>query len=259
MTVTVVNSKANLRKRIIRFFDTDIKPRNSLKEFLDDISLHVDTYIFGGAIRDIAINGVKKFYSDVDVVFELNEDISDIEPLLVNYSYTKNKFGGYRLDINGWELDLWEAKNTWAFESKAIEYKSIHSILETTITNWDQILFDWNKKKLIMSSYYLSDLQSGYLDLILTGNPNPLGQAVKILHFYTNKNAHLISKEMILKIKNILDSYSYEQLKEYELGSYKKSHISQDIYNFLKKNSELENPDLLPTRLENFNNTFNLL
>lgn len=253
----VVNSEINLRKRILNFFESNDKAKSSLKYFLDDISLFIDPYIFGGAIRDIALLGAKKFYSDIDIVFERRDDKFSIESFLSTYTYDKNKFGGYRVDIEGWYVDIWEAKESWAFKN-GITYNSITSLLNTTITNWDQALFDWNEKKLIVSKNYINDLRKGYLDLIFKPNPNPIGQSIKILHFYANKNAHLISNNMIFKIKEILDTYSYEELKDYEFKSYHRNYITKETYNFLASNTNIEKPDLLPIKLDNIHSSLDL-
>ena len=70
--------------------------------------------LFGGMLRDLSLVGNVGFKSDIDLVIDTEEDES-LDYLLKTYSAKRNKFGGYRLCLSKWKVDIWMLKSTWAF------------------------------------------------------------------------------------------------------------------------------------------------
>ena len=104
--VSVAKNRDDLKKRILRFFDED-SPRAPVNKFLNRLVEKAHVFVFGGVVRDIALSGVASFRSDVDIVFD--GDKNAIENIVKEYQYEKNKFGGYRVSVDSWVLDLWQA------------------------------------------------------------------------------------------------------------------------------------------------------
>jgi predicted nucleotidyltransferase len=255
MTVSVAKDKSDLKKRILRFFDEE-SSRKDVVSFLNQLSLITDIYVFGGLIRDIALHGIASFNSDIDLVFSGNE--KHVVNFLSNYSAQINKFGGYRLKVSGWQIDIWKAKKSWAFEMGYVKYSDITSLLKTTITNWDSILFSWNHRAIICEDQYFQDINDGYLDVRLHHNPNEIGMYVRLLRYFSAKDAHLISAKAASFISEAIDRYTFQDLSSYEKHSYKQTFITQSIYTYLKAHKGITNPDLIPIDLDRFNKTLNL-
>jgi hypothetical protein len=247
--VSVVSNEKNLKRRINYFFSSHKNSRHLLSVMLDELATSGTVYLFGGVVRDLAIGGSRFFNSDIGIVFE-KKDIC-FEELLQKYKPAKNKFGGYRFILNRWMIDIWDVESTWAFKEHLKEYKSVESLLATTITNWDSILFDWNHKKVICNDHYFLDLTDGYLDLVFSGNPNVEGMYVKIIHCYLNKNAMLLSALIAPLITKALDSLTHEDIVQYELSTYGKTYITKPIFQYLKQNKELASSEgsFLPVEL----------
>ena len=207
-------------------------------------------------MRDIALSGIRSLRSDVDIVFD--GDKNAIEIIVKEYQYEKNKFGGYRVSVDSWELDLWQASESWAFSSGKKEYLDINSLLSTTITNWDSVLFDWKTKKLICGNNYFVDLRDGYLDILFEENPNEIGMFVKIFRCYASKGVVNFSPRAACLVNKALEKYSYEDINNYEMKSYGESRFTKSMFSSLKKNKRISNPDLLPVDLERFNRTLPL-
>jgi len=254
--VSVAKDKSELKKRVLRFFDEKSKRRKSVVLFLNQLSECADIYVFGGLIRDIALHGVASFDSDIDLVYV--GDQQKVLDFIENYSAKINKFGGYRLDIDGWQLDIWEAKRSWAFEEGYVKYSDVTSLLKTTITNWDSILFNWNHKNLICDERYFKDINDGYLDIKLLENPNEIGMYVRLLRYFTSKDAHLVSSRTSSSISNAVAKYTFQDLSSYEKSSYKQEYITQSVYSYLKSHKGICNPDLIPIGLDRFNKTLDL-
>lgn len=256
MMASVVKNKAILKQRVLRLLSPKNDPSKKLHFFLNSVSKQADVFLFGGAIRDVALHGVSKFSSDLDFVFDGSAD--ELDNLLSGYSASKNKFGGYRLKIVNIDIDIWALENTWAFKHGHVKCESIKSILKTTIVNWDACLFSWKKKRLFLSETYVDNLKKGYLDLVLKENPNRLGLLVRVLRYYAEKDANYLSSQLVDLISKELQKYSVGKILEYEHSSYKCSYISERLIVYIEKSIELNVNGILPTELEKFNTTKDL-
>ena len=94
--------------------DSISHPTKSITSFLDFLSDSLpdgDAYLFGGVLRDLALLGGRGFNSDIDVVVE--GDWTSFKKYLDHLGAYRNKFGGYRLDVASWKVDIWSARETW--------------------------------------------------------------------------------------------------------------------------------------------------
>lgn len=245
-------------------------PDEDLREFIEQVTFCLplaEVYLFGGIIRDLALFGRKGFSSDVDLV--VDGKLDGIEDFLYKHGAKKNKFGGYRLEVGRdtetksfskcWEVDIWEAKNTWAIKQGHVSYVDITSLLQTTITNWDSVLMDWRTKEVITSENYFDDIKELYLDIILANNPNKLGMAVRVFRYLTIKKAKKFSYEVLRYLVAVSSCYSYEQLLTAENNSYRENSISIEMYKFFSSFQEVDQSSLLEKFHELFYQTDNSL
>lgn len=255
-----VKSFENLKARIDRLFDTrsplkkskpqllldfpfELKPKKaieypskSLSNFLDFIAASVpsgNVYLFGGLIRDIAFYGKKGFHSDIDVVVE--GEWSSCVDYLIKLGAIKNKFGGFRLEISGWPIDIWNAEETWAIKEGLIEYRGIASLTETTVLNWDAILMNWKTRHFICKSNYLDQLNARVLDVVLEKNPDDLGMTVRVFRHLCSKDAKKISAEALIFLAERTDKYPFSIIKSREVSSYGNTLINPNVYRFFNE------------------------
>ena len=210
-------------------------PSSNIAEFLDFITDAMpdgDVYLFGGILRDLALFGKKGFNSDIDLVVEGNW--SHFVSYLDSLNAHKNKFGGYRLTIARWPVDIWSAKETWAIKHGFIQYKGISSLTETTVLNWDAILMNWRTKNFICRENYFEEIYTRSLNVVLEQNPNPLGMAVRVFRHLYLKDAEKISKSAATYLANCTKKYSFEEIKMSEISSYRNSVIELKLYKFFQ-------------------------
>jgi len=256
MTVIVAKNSIILRKRLMRYFSRTSGQGLALREFLDNISQEADILLFGGAIRDIALNGIRQFDSDLDFVFA--GDSTQLQTLLSDSPVKANKFGGYRLQNNDLDLDIWPISETWAFKQSLVDYHSIASLLNTTITNWDAILFSWQNKKLIYPDDYFKHLNSGYLDIVLDINPNELGLVIRILRHFVLKEANIFSPRLIQVLDEKLQKYDFNDISVQEQLSYRETYITPSIIDYLKQTLSKQHNKNTPITLDKFFKTLPL-
>lgn len=210
-------------------------PYNNIVEFLDFITAAIpngDVYLFGGVLRDIALYGKRGFNSDIDLVVDGNW--REFEKYLMSLNAVKNKFGGYRLSVAGWPIDIWNAKNTWAIKEGFVEYINVASLTKTTILNWDAILMNWRTKIFIYDEKYFSELNNGVLDIVLINNPNPLGMAIRVFRHLYLKEAKKITNKAAKYLWHCSNVYSYDDIRAAEYNSYSDSYISEQLYLYFK-------------------------
>ncbi|PHS72244.1 MAG: hypothetical protein COB00_01215 [Alcanivorax sp.] len=208
-------------------------PKKSIYSFLNFIlaaSPYSNLYLFGGIIRDVALLGRKGFNSDIDLV--VDGDWNTCANFVEHLGAKKNKFGGYRLFVADWPIDIWNATETWAIKEGLVEYKGIASLTDTTVLNWDAILMNWRTKNFICTENYLDIISKRCLDIILEENPNPLGMAVRVFRHLSMKDARKITPRAIKFLSNTTRTYTYSQIAKKELSSYGNITIEKAIYDF---------------------------
>lgn len=212
------------------------RPPKKIANFINSILYTMkfgDIYLFGGILRDLALMGRRGFSSDIDLV--IDGDWESCEIKLASLKAKKNKFGGYRLEISGWPIDIWDAKRTWAISEGLVKYDNISSLINTTVLNWDAILMNWRTQEFICNDEYLIELKNRTMNIVLQNNPNPLGMAVRVFRHLCSKDARSITSTVVEYLADSTNKYALKELRESELLSYGNSLIEPAIYSFFEK------------------------
>lgn len=267
LKLKTVASFENLKSRIERLFE--ISPRRSklsaqlslelnstlpsrkgrshrsptdLLNHISEILPNSEIYLFGGVIRDLALFGRDGFNSDIDIV--VDGDWINCKEYLHSLGATLNKFGGFRIEVAGWPIDIWNAQETWAIRQGLIEFNGISSLTKTTILNWDAVLMNWDTRKIICEPNYLDSLKERQMDIVLRENPNPLGATTRVFRHLCAKDAKSITQNTAEFLANSTSLYSLKQIKQYELSSHGNTIIESAIFSLFKRVKELENLEI---------------
>lgn len=211
------------------------KYSGGISDFLDLISHSVpdgDVYLFGGVLRDLALYGRKGFNSDLDLVVE--GEWSAVKDYLEHLGAAKNKFGGYRLHVGGFPVDVWNAQDTWAIKMGYVSYEGIASLLESTVLNWDAVLMNWRTRKIVANRNYLQELHDRKLHVVLQENPNPIGMAVRVFRHLCMKDARKVTKGAANYLAICTHRYSFSELSDSEKQSYGNCEIRPSMYHMFK-------------------------
>ncbi len=219
-----------------RGHETVARPGKSLADYLNfmvDAVPDGDVYIFGGLLRDIGLLGNRGFNSDVDVVVEGSWE--HIVRYLDSAGAKRNKFGGYRVTVAGWPVDIWSARETWAIKHHLVDYRGIASLTETTVLNWDAILMNWRTRAFVHRDRYFEQLRDRVLDIVLRGNPNPLGMATRVFRHLCLKDAKQITRNAAAYLAESASKYSFEEIRDAELRSYRGSVVDWRVHRLFKQ------------------------
>ena len=189
--------------------------------------------MFGGVLRELAMFGRRGFRSDIDIV--VDGDWEQVERYLQCIAAKQNRFGGYRLDIGTWPVDIWAARDTWAIRQGLVRFQGIESLLGTTILNWDAILMDWRTKQIICGSTYFRDIRERIMDIVLEENPNPLGAAVRAFRHFCMKDAQRITCSAARYLSSVAKKYTPSRIREWEQTRCSECHIDMDVLVFFHR------------------------
>lgn len=224
-----------LSKRLLQFWKLSEGDRRELHSFVEALKLYGDAYVFGGFIRDVALGGGKSFKSDIDIVFDCHDD-SGFKAFLSEYDLLTNKFGGHRLNMGRWPVDIWKYEDTWAFKEGLVKPTSPHSLLQTTYFNWDSALYDLQNYKLLSSRSYCEELRERKLDVVLSDNPNSNGAFIRSLRFLAKaraKTGYKLSNEILEGIH----SWCSGDILQYEFDHFHSVALSENFLQNIKERS----------------------
>lgn len=239
---------SDLRKRLARFLTEKACGRDEVHRFLSKLKPIGEVAIFGGMIRDVALAGIEGFNSDLDLVVDVETPLTESDTflsILREYSFTQkiemNKFGGYRVCLDKWKLDIWRAQDTWAIKQGLVQYDSLDSLRKTTFFNWDAILYSLGSGKLLVADNYIETINTRALDFNLLESPNALANVIKSLRYYEKYDANF-SPRLASYVCDYLKKYSKTEVYESDLKSHDRRVITPSdiskIYESLEQHSK---------------------
>ena len=202
-------------------------------EFLCDAVPTGDLFLFGGILREVAMYGRRGFDSDIDIV--VDGEWEAVVKYLIRRGAKRNRFGGLRCIVDGWPVDIWRARDTWAIREGHVEFRGIESLLKTTILNWDAILLNWRAKEIICDRFYLRDIHEGIMKIVLERNPDPLGASVRAFRHLCLKDARKISIGAARFLSQAAKTYPFDVVQSTERNRFHSAAITLDVLEFFEK------------------------
>lgn len=156
-------------------FYSIISKYENIVELFKNLNSNGELYIFGGAVRHYLDNGnFNTLPRDFDIIFKKKDSTVKLEKIITQYfKFKKNRFNGYKFQINNLKFDIWNIEDTWAFRENKVKYDSqnyISKLTETVFLNIDSLIFDLNNKKLYADNYK-KIINTKELDIVLNENP----------------------------------------------------------------------------------------
>lgn len=163
--------------------------------------------LFGGAVREYVDNQFSNMPRDFDIVINKNDDKVDLDKILKNFEYKKNRFNGYKVNVNDIEFDIWELENTWAFKENKIncskeEYK--YKLQDTVFLNVDSVVYNLTDQKMFNEKYEYA-MKNKEIDIVLEENPYKELNMIRAIELKNRYNMKL-SKKLKLLIKDFIES-----------------------------------------------------
>jgi len=187
--------------------------------------------LFGGAIREYNDNRFYNIPRDFDLVIKRKHREIDLELLLKNFNYKKNRFDGYKVKVDSLVFDIWELEKTWAFKEKKVQCSEADystKLQETVFLNIDAIVYNLTNGQLFDTEYKKA-MKDRVLDIVLLDNPHTELNMLRAILFKQKYNMKFSDKLISLfKTFNCKNYDLAEKLYELQLSHYSTCRIDKE-------------------------------
>jgi hypothetical protein len=219
------DARSLLLRRLRHFLSDDrgswIRPLLRILRSFDQSSSSL--FFFGGLPRDLIAYNRPRQPRDVDLVMEADEVetvLEKFEPSLIR----RNRFGGLRLDIHGWAIDVWPASRTWAFQAGIVGGREVQDLPRTTFFNVEAIVVELaprrtSRKRRVYEHGFFDALARRELDINLEDNPYPALCIVRAM-VLSRRLRFSLSPKLVGYIVYYSSQYGVDQLLETQRSHY---------------------------------------
>ena len=224
----IASSLSDVELRLRRYFEPDGVRSRELKHNLLDRLLDIgQTYVIGGLARDLAFFGANgRPISDIDFVISGNANALD--RLAKFLGCTPNRFGGYGLVSGGMKVDFWSLDRTWAKVERHVHVQKPEHLLKCTFFDWDAIIYDVGKKKVLADQKYLDRLHRRVIEINLLPNPSPHGNFVRALRRLVMFDLRP-GKRLRWFVNDGLRKHTWESVQDAERGAFHTCYLNQFV------------------------------
>ncbi|QWV97760.1 hypothetical protein KP005_00235 [Geomonas nitrogeniifigens] len=161
-----MGTNIDIKKRVDDHFAKLVGLHPDFRALYNELLTSSELVLFGGAIRDI-LDDVKP--RDYD--FVVNKPSVPLDKLLEKYSHKRNSFGGYKVELPNFELDVWLLNDTWAFRERYFE-PNVRNLKDSVFLNIDSILIEL-KNGTVFANGFEDAVSTNTLEIVFDKNPMP--------------------------------------------------------------------------------------
>jgi hypothetical protein len=160
-------------RSLVRLLQKD----DAVAALIDSCNEVGEAFLFGGLVRD-ALLGSSGVFGDVDIFVSgpLNREFVEN----IARSSRRTNFGGIRLVVGKFDVDIWELPKSHAFRIEQGRSISIPSLLNTVCFSTDAVAASLLNSKVIASARFKSTLRSRVVSFVKRPNAAEILQVVRI-------------------------------------------------------------------------------
>lgn len=186
-----------------------------------------DVYVFSGIIRNFLLGYLEN--RDIDFVISLHETLNIPIRLLRGTTITKNKFGGVKIQKNGFSIDVWNIDSTWSVDARKSIYTP-HSLLKTAFFNFSSIVYDYHKKRFMYDDSFCRFKEKNIVDVVNVDNPFPSACVVSTLHYAATYEFEIGDKLRRWIVKHYDQSADFVNIQKRRYGTVLYDHSIIDEF-----------------------------
>ncbi|OKO50954.1 hypothetical protein ABH17_026920 (plasmid) [Bacillus toyonensis] len=204
--------------------------------FIESLSEIGELLFFGGSIRDYYIyNEYKNMPRDFDIAVKLNPKNEGLfKTFIEQYEFKKNRFGGYKVRIEGIEFDLWNLQNTWAFKERKLVVGE-QNLIKSVFLSVDGIAYNFNNDTLYDDELKRS-IENKQINVVLKDNPQKELNLLRALVF-KKKYKFELSKDLKEEYRRSFKIHTnlHEVLHELQFSHYNCEYLTKnEVFNELE-------------------------
>lgn len=224
-----------MQGNLTQFLDKTTVHARSLRRFLLGLAGRGSSVcVFGGTLRDLSMYGANASPRDIDVVVT---KLGDLAPVLQRGVWRQTRFGGLEIQTDGWELDLWEISQTWAFKNSAIA-EEVENLPKTTFLNTQAVvaeipLLPWVRPR-IYSHGFFEAIEARTVEVNF--EPNPFPQLCILAALTTASRLGFgLGKRILRYVAEHWHRIDLQELVDYQVAhKYSQVHCQDTLYRWLK-------------------------
>lgn len=183
-----------------------IRENRKVLNLMKDIERSHYIYMMGGAVRNYIENdykfSIENMPKDFDFVIDYKKGKS-LREILSNRQirYSRNRFGGYKIQIKEIKIDIWELKETWAFKNSSM-VANYANLENSVFLNVDGIVYDFYRDAYYKKAYDEAE-RSRKISIVFRQEPYENINAVRAISYarrykmkYSNQVNKMIEKYM---------------------------------------------------------------
>lgn len=136
----------------------------ALSPFINSLNRVGEAYLFGGAPRDVSFVG-RRLVNDLDIFVSGPIDYEEVSR--VSKIVKKTNFGGLRLLVGPYDVDVWELSKSHAFKYDAASYVSVTNLLKSVCFSTDGIAVSLESGSVIKTTAFTKSLEHQRLDFVV--------------------------------------------------------------------------------------------
>ena len=224
-------------KKVDRYINELRRDNSQIDRLFDRLSDVGESILLGGALRDIILKN--DLPRDLDFIVNTECNLDDL--FGSEFKYIKNRFGGYKVNTESIEIDIWRMKDHWAFKENIIK-KDKRNLKHTTFLNFDAIFYTVGSK-IIDSEMFNSCIRKNCLDITLDDkfiylNPSSDINVLRMLNIIyewelklSDKSYKYIKNWICNNCEDAIDLLYKAQIKHYKFEKIKKEKLIYIINN----------------------------
>ncbi len=216
----------NLKRRIADYRDSS----PMFCRFWSELLSNGEFYIIGGAIRAIHQNRRPR---DIDII--VKDGLAEIVRELGRDAIVqRNYFGGYKLNLNGLLIDIWDFDRHWAFKSGVLDARE-DNLARSCLFDFDALIYSPATDYLDIT-HYENCLRTKTIDFVchdsnyIKKNPGGLNNVLRLLVAAEDYNLSFSSRVAAYVI-SYMEKYDLSSFSECELRHYNKRMITSEQFN----------------------------
>jgi len=229
MALSIDKLDRRLRSRLAKFFskpEVEHMPEEIRSQRYRALTVfdrlkdnHIESYFFGGFLRDLLTKDRGFMPRDFDVVVGRCPP-GDLDKLFEDFPHRRTRFGGLRIIDGELTIDIWKLEDTWAFRHLSCS-PSFAALPRTTFLNVEavtaELCAEHRKRRKIVSSGFFEAIEQQILEINLEMNPFPALCVVRALSIATELNFAL-SRQLAVYIVD--HSFPITELLDAQLNHY---------------------------------------
>jgi len=212
-----------LERKVKYFLSSHYRGRAGVREALDHLLRFGSLALVGGMLRDISLFGNAGFKSDLDFVI-IPYDLDEFDQYMTFSGAKRNRFGGYGISAQRWQIDVWPLQKSWAHVNGHVKINTINDLRKATFFNCDAIVYNVEHGNVRSHQGYFDDLDRKILEINLEPNPNPIGSSVRALRYALIKG-FAWGPKLSSYVEETIDAVGWNALCEGEFRSFGTSYL----------------------------------